>query len=99
MKKAVRRERAKHPSKEILSKYFDDVDVHSLNGNQNFMSVFGEHHRKQQRAVSEDRLANKALMQHVVEPIQGLDILHEDSKAETQSYQDIYDSVLIKEVN
>lgn len=69
-----------------------------MNSGENFMSVFGEYHRQKRQNYSEDRIANQELVNHVREPLEGVDYLHEDSKAETQKYQDIYDSMLIEEV-
>jgi hypothetical protein len=69
-----------------------------MDGNERFLSVFGIHHREQQDKIIENRQETDKLMNEIAKPVEGLDILHEDSKKETQMYQDIYDSVLMKEV-
>lgn len=96
--KALRKERSKQNSESILKKYFVEVDMESLSGNEKLTSVFGDHHRNKHLSLVKSRFENKEAMYKVATPVEGMDFLHEDSKAETQNYQDIYNDVLIKEV-
>lgn len=97
--KAVRKERTKKNTNKILKKYFDKINLDSLSGNEKLMSVFGDHHRKLQESIISDRYENKKAMHKIAQPVEGIDFLYEDSKAETQNYQDIYNDILLKEVD
>ena len=69
-----------------------------MNSNEQFLSVFGINHQDKQNEILKNRQETDKLMNEIAKPVEGLDILHEDSKKETQMYQDVYDSVIIKEV-
>jgi hypothetical protein len=69
-----------------------------MNSNEKFLSVFGIYHQEQKEKKLRERRESKEMLSKVVNPVEGLDFLHEDSKAETQLYQDMYDSMYMKEV-
>ena len=69
-----------------------------MKGTEKFVSIFGDYHLKKDRARLEVRRENLKLMKEVAKPVEGLDFLHEDSKAETQAYQDIYNNQIMEEV-
>jgi endo-alpha-1,4-polygalactosaminidase (GH114 family) len=74
------------------------VDLGKLNGPEKMISVFGDFHAKKENKKLETRRENRELLAEVLKPVEGVDYLYEDSKAETQAYQDVYKNTVLREV-